>query len=341
MHATLETVLGGLLLVGVALGSACSNDPSNPSDPSALSDLSDRSDPLDPPDRSEPPAARDAAVGVITDVGKPARSDDRHTLPPSRVAATDRVDAAADGGATSPIGLRLPPANALLDYQLGGAYAPPDGVAVVSRDRQEQPAPGLYNVCYVNGFQSQTEDEDFWLDEHAQLVLRDEAGRPVIDPDWDEMLLDIRTPESRAGLLAIVAPWIEGCARAGFAAVEIDNLDSYARSGSRITEAQAVLFMRLLADTAHASGLAIAQKNAAELLGRRAELDTDFAVVEECNHYDECGDFTKVYGDAVLVIEYRRADFDKGCKAFPELSIVLRDQDLVTPAAKAYVYAGC
>jgi hypothetical protein len=278
---------------------------------------------------------------VVTDGGLVASSDAGHTPAPPRVVATGRGDAAVDGEATLPVGLRLPMPNAPLDYQLGGAYTPPHTVAIVSRDRQEQPTPGLYNICYVNAFQSQAEDKDFWLDEHAALVLRDNAGQPVVDPDWDEMLLDIRTPASRAGLLAIVEPWIEGCARAGFAAVEIDNLDSYARSGNRISEAEAVLFMRLLADAAHARGLAIAQKNAAELLGRRAELDTDFAVVEECNRYDECGKFTRAYGDAVLVIEYRRQDFDKGCKAFPQLSIVLRDVDLVTPASKAYVYAGC
>ena len=337
MQVALRMVLAGLLWLGTAFASACSDDPS---DPSELSDLADRSESSDPSDR---PEARDAAVRVITDNGLVVHSDAGHTPAPPRVvvAAPGRAGAAVDGGATLPVGLRLPTPNAPLDYQLGGAYTPPHTVAIVSRGREEKPAPGLYNICYVNAFQSQSEEKEFWLAEHAALVLRDNAGQPVIDPDWDEMLLDIRTPDSRAGLLAIVEPWIEGCARAGFDAVEIDNLDSYARSGNRISEAQAVLFMRLLADAAHRRGLAIAQKNAAELLARRAELDTDFAVVEECNHYDECGNFTRVYGDAVLVIEYRRQDFDKGCKAFPQLSIVLRDVDLVTPASKAYVYGGC
>jgi hypothetical protein len=43
----------------------------------------------------------------------------------------------------------------------------------------------------------------------------------------------------------------------------------------------------------------------------------------------------------VLVIEYRRRDFDAGCAAYPNLSIVLRDLDLVTPAGRGYVYRGC
>ena len=49
----------------------------------------------------------------------------------------------------------------------------------------------------------------------------------------------------------------------------------------------------------------------------------------------------RAYGDHVLVIEYRRRDFNAGCAAFPNLSIVLRDLDLVTPADKGYVYAAC
>lgn len=235
----------------------------------------------------------------------------------------------------------LPPANAGLDYQLGEAYAPPVGVGIVSRDREAPIAAGLYNLCYVNGFQAQEAENAFWLDQHPTLVLRDAQGAPVIDQDWDEMLLDVGTAEKRAAIAAIVDGWITGCAEAGFDAVEIDNLDSFSRSGGRLREADAVAMMRLFADSAHAAGLAIAQKNSAELVGRRAEMGTDFAVAEECNRYHECGDYTAVYGAHVLVIEYRRQEFTEGCAAFPELSIVLRDRNLVGPAANAYVYDGC
>lgn len=235
----------------------------------------------------------------------------------------------------------LPPPNAPLDYQLGGAYTPPAGVRIVSRDRSESPAPGLYNICYINGFQAQPDEASFWLTMHPDLVLRDGRGDPVIDPDWDEMLLDPTTADKRMRLTAIVSGWIDQCAADGFDAIEIDNLDTYSRSAGRISQADAVAFMRMLSDRAHAAGLAIAQKNSAEILSRRAEMGTDFAVSEECNRYSECGDFTAVYGDAVLVIEYRRADFTTGCRDFPNLSIVLRDLNLVTPRSGAYVYEGC
>ena len=67
-------------------------------------------------------------------------------------------------------------------------------------------------------------------------------------------------------------------------------------------------------------------------------MGTDFAVAEECNRYHECDAYTTAYGDHVLVIEYRRRDFDAGCAAYPNLSIVLRDLDLVPEGKKGYVY---
>ncbi|MCA9580960.1 MAG: endo alpha-1,4 polygalactosaminidase [Myxococcales bacterium] len=235
----------------------------------------------------------------------------------------------------------LPTANTKMDYQLGGAYSPPSGVGIVSRDRTEAPAEGIYNICYINGFQTQPDEEDFWFDNHPDLLLRNAQGNLVIDPDWDEYILDVRTDAKRAALAAVVGGWIEGCANAGFKAVEIDNLDTYSRSGGLITQDQAVLFMRALADRAHQHSLAIAQKNSAEILDRQLEMATDFAIVEECNRWNECQDFTDVYGDQVYVIEYRRTDFDKGCRDFPNLSIVLRDLQLRGPGHSQYVYDAC
>jgi hypothetical protein len=254
--------------------------------------------------------------------------------------AGDLVDAAQadDGGPLAP-GFTLPPGNAALDYQLGGAYAPPSGVGIVSRDRTEAPAAGLYNICYVNGFQVQPGEEGDWP---ADLILRDNQGQPVIDPDWDEQLLDVSTSDKRTRIADVIEGWIDGCAQAGFDAVEVDNLDTYSRSGGRITQQNAVDFMALLSAHAHRKGLAIAQKNSTELLARRSELGTDFAVAEECSRYAECGDYVAAYGEHVLMIEYRRADFEQGCQAYGAThSIVLRDLNLVPKGAGAYVFEGC
>lgn len=247
--------------------------------------------------------------------------------------------ASATGGAGGEV--VLPTGDARFDYQLGGDYPPPDGVAIVVRDRGAPPAAGLYNVCYVNGFQAQQEDGAWWLDNHPTLVLRDGGGDPIIDPDWDEMLLDTSTPEKREALAVIVGDFISGCGDDGYDAVEIDNLDSYTRSSDLLEEQDAVDFMALLSERAHAAGMAIAQKNATELVARRAEMGTDFAVAEECNRYTECQDYVDGYGDHVLIIEYRKQDFDAGCSDFPNLSIVYRDLELVTPSDGAYLFDDC
>jgi hypothetical protein len=193
----------------------------------------------------------------------------------------------------------------------------------------------------VNGFQVQPGEESWWLDVHPTLVLRDDAGMPIIDPDWDEMLLDVGDADKRDALAEIVGGWLGECATDGFAGAEIDNLDSYTRSQGKLEQADAVAFMALLSPRAHAAGLAIAQKNAVELLGQVSAMGTDFAVAEECNRYDECQAYVEAYGDRVFVVEYRATDFQQGCADFPNLSIVLRDLDLVTPADAGYVFDDC
>jgi hypothetical protein len=251
-------------------------------------------------------------------------------------AATSASDAS---DATSSLEVVLPPPNAGLDYQLGGGYAPPDGVGIVSRDRTDNPAVGSYNICYVNGFQVQPGEEDEW---DADLLLQDENGNVVIDEDWDEAILDVSTDDKRERIAEVIGSWIQGCKADGFDAVEIDNLDTFSRSGDRISEDDAVAFVAKLSEIAHAAGLAIAQKNAVELAARRGEMGTDFVVSEECNAWSECDGYIEAYGPHVLMIEYASEDFDVGCAQYgAEFSLVLRDRNLTTPQNDAYTFDGC
>jgi hypothetical protein len=247
----------------------------------------------------------------------------------------------ATGGAGGAGAVTLPTANVRFDYQLGGAYSPPTGVEMVVRDREAAPATGLYSVCYVNGFQAQQDEDAWWLANHPTLVLRNNGGQPIIDPDWDEMLLDTSTADKRAALAGVVGDWIAGCGASGFMAVEIDNLDSYTRSQGKLSQQNAVDFMALLSARAHGEGMAIAQKNSTEIISRRAEMGTDFAIAEECNRYSECQDYVDGYGDLVFVIEYRQQDFNKGCADFPNLSVVYRDLDLVPAGDGGYLFDDC
>ena len=245
----------------------------------------------------------------------------------------------ATGGTETTV--RLPPENGQFDYQIGGAYTPPEGVVVVSRDREDNPAPDLYNICYVNGFQGQPGDESWWLDQHADLVLHDSNGDPIYDEGWGELILDVTTAAKREALAVIVGGWIEQCAADGFDAVEIDNLDTHSRSDGLIAPSDNVQFMALLSPIAHQAGLAIAQKNSVELLDDADVMGTDFAIAEECARWNECSDYQSVYGNLVFDIEYRDQDFEAACSDYSELSIVRRDVDVTAPGSASYVYDAC
>lgn len=265
----------------------------------------------------------------------------RRLLVPLAVVAFLLTGCAGEAPYDPPGGPQLPPTDAALDYQLGGAYDPPDGVEIVARDRSAASIDGVYSICYVNGFQTQPGELDMWP---SDLLLRNSDGEIVFDPDWpDEAILDTRRTDEIA---AIVGPWIRACAADGFEAVEFDNLDTYTRTDGALTRSDAVALATRLTDIAHEVGLAAGQKNAAEdapLLRDRAGFD--FAVVEECAAYDECAAYSAVYGENVLAIEYSdtlpRPWAEVCADPATPASIVLRDRDLVTPANPDYVFDLC
>lgn len=217
------------------------------------------------------------------------------------------------------------PVGTDVDYQLGGNRSVPENVGIVVRDREAAPAEGRYNVCYVNGFQSQPNERGFWRRHWALVLKRD--GKPVTDEAWGEWLLDLRTPAKRRDLARIVGRWIDGCAADGFDAVELDNLDSFTRSRGLISRRQALAFAELLVREGHDAGLAVGQKNLAGYDGTR--IGFDFVVAEECGRYRECDAYTDDFGDQVLAIEYRRQDFRWACDRVGDLlPVVLRDRDV-------------
>jgi hypothetical protein len=243
--------------------------------------------------------------------------------------------------------VQLPPVNGQFDYQIGGAYKPARSVAIVDRDRGSHPARGVYNICYINAFQSQAESQHWWRTHHPNLLLRRANGHAVEDPGWPgEFVLDVGTAHKRAALARIVGRWIDGCAHKGFQAVEPDNLDSYSRSHHLLTLADDLRFAELLVARAHADGLAIAQKNTAELRSRgRHQAGFDFAIAEECQVYSECSAYTKVYGRHVIEVEYTdngRRYYRRACAARGKaISILLRDRNVLPRGRKGYVYQSC
>ncbi|MEU0935396.1 endo alpha-1,4 polygalactosaminidase [Embleya sp. NPDC005971] len=249
-------------------------------------------------------------------------------------AASTTTAANANAGA-----ITLPPTHAGFDYQIGGAYAPPTGVRVVTRDHGATPAPGLYNICYVNAFQAQPKAEGDWP---ADLLLRRSDGSIVYDGKWKEALLDLRTPDKRTAVAAKVNALVDECASKGFQAVEPDNYDSYTRSEGLLTDDNARDYITLLSAHAHRRGLAIAQKNTSDLAEHRTALGLDFAVAEECGEWKECNDYTKYFGNNVIVIEYTAKGMANACSKWGgQLSIVRRDLDVSPIGAGKYLRKTC
>ena len=119
---------------------------------------------------------------------------------------------------------------------------------------------------------------------------------------------------------AKVNGWIDGCAAAGYKAIEPDNYDSYTRS----------------------ENLAIGQKNTVELAGARQSVGLDFAVAEECGQYDECGEYVDAFSNNVIVIEYTDSGRQKTCGEFGStLTIVQRDVDVSVSGTAGYVRKTC
>ncbi|MER5432161.1 endo alpha-1,4 polygalactosaminidase [Streptomyces sp. NPDC002588] len=232
-----------------------------------------------------------------------------------------------------------PPKHVGWDYQINGGYTPPAGVKVVSRDHEDQPAQGMYNICYVNAFQAQEGAEGDWDDD---LLLRDGDGEVVSDEDWNEAILDIRTDAKRKRIAAQVNTWIDDCAAKGFNAVEPDNYDAFTRFGDYLNADQAEAFMKLLSAHAHEKGLAIAQKNTLELASDRTSVGLDFALVEECGEWEECGEFAEAFDDNVLVVEYTAKGLSQACSEWGStLSIIRRDAQVLPKGESGYLRQTC
>lgn len=261
--------------------------------------------------------------------------------------------------ADTTVKITLPPTSGTFDYQLGGAYdaLPADIIAatdastnldIVVRDSEAEPLPGAYSVCYVNGFQTQPDQAELWADD-ADVLLHDGDGDLVVDPDWpDEYIFDPTTEHKREVILDRLGEVIDDCGSAGFDAVEIDNLDTSERFDG-IDEGGAHALARAYVERAHEAGLAIAQKNAAELTGiAHDKLGFDFAVTEECAAFDECEAYTEVYGPHVLEIEYPDTlaeaglDLADACAHDDSAPLtILRDRDLVSSGEDGYIYESC
>ncbi|MFI6334336.1 endo alpha-1,4 polygalactosaminidase [Streptomyces sp. NPDC050535] len=275
------------------------------------------------------------AVKTMSDQDGPSQSSNA----PESTAPSTGSSAGSSPSSANAAAVTLPPKHVRWDYQIGGAYPPPAGVRVVSRDWQDSPAPGVYNICNVNAFLVQEGAADEW---DSDLLLRDDAGKVVYDTDWNEAVLDIRTDAKRQRVAAQVNSWIDTCAAKGYKAVEPDNYDSFTRFPEYLQAGQAKALMKLLSTHAHQKGLAIAQKNTLDLVADRVSVGLDFAVVEGCGEWNECGQFADAFDNNVFIVEYTTKGLSQVCPDWSStLSVIRRDELVVPKGTKGYVHQSC
>lgn len=158
---------------------------------------------------------------------------------------------------------------------------------------------GRHVACYINA--GAWEDWRPDADSYPDGV----KGKPL-DGWLGERWLDIR----RIDVLGpILTSRIAMCSAKGFDGVEFDNVDGYTNpTGFSLTADDQLTFDGWLAAAAHAAGLAVGLKNTLDLADS-LEPSFDFAILEQCFQYRECGRAAPFLdaGKPVLDVEYSLA----------------------------------
>jgi endo-alpha-1,4-polygalactosaminidase (GH114 family) len=146
----------------------------------------------------------------------------------------------------------------------------------------------------------------------------DQFPPDVLGKDYDglpgEKWLDVR----RIDLLApIMRARLDLCKAKGFDAVEPDNIEVYDNdTGFPLTYADQLAYARWLADEAHARGLAIGLKNAADMVADSLPF-FEFAITEDCFDQGWCDQVLPFVaaGKPVFAAEYTDTgvDFPAAC----------------------------
>ena len=240
---------------------------------------------------------------------KPPNTLVNGTCTPPPPPACDPPDTVINGVCTPPKndGMWVPPVNTSWTWWLSkvpSASSLPaqsiidsDGVDTPASTVSAMHSAGKHWICYV--------DVGTW-----------EPGRPdagqfpasvkgnSVSGFASEKWLDIR---ETAILLPIMTQRIQNCADKGADAVEPDDIDGYTNNpGFPFTRADQVAYNKAIAGIVHSFGLAVALKNDGDDVGSLLPF-FDFAIVEQCVQYKECGIYSPFVatGKSVLVAEYQ------------------------------------
>ena len=191
-------------------------------------------------------------------------------------------------------------------------------------------AAGGYVICYFSAGSLENWRPD--VSRFPESVLgRDYTNWP------GERWLDIR---QRDVLAPIFNARLDLAVKKKCDAVDPDNVDGYTnRTGFDISSADQRAFNRWLAKAAHARGLAIGLKNAADLVSDLKDA-FDFAVIESCAAQHACDAYRPFAedGKAVFQIEYRGEveDWGRICRNAKErrFTAILANLELDGAAAR-------
>ncbi len=202
---------------------------------------------------------------------------------------------------------RPPPTTRAWQWQLQGKIDTSVPACVFDVDGFETPA------ATVRALHRQGAAVICYLDVGSWENFRPDAGRfprSVLGRTYEgfpnERWLDIAHFHRFAPILE---QRFQTCARKGFDAVEPDNIAGWEnRTGFPLTAGEQLRFNRWVARRVHALGMSVALKNDPRQV-RPLLRSFDFAIVEQCFQYDECGSYEPFVraGKAVFEAEYELA----------------------------------
>ena len=174
-----------------------------------------------------------------------------------------------------------------------------DGFDVTARTVRQLHQKGRKVICYI--------DVGSWENYRAD---KNQFPKSVIGKRYEgypnENWLDIRKYKLFAKPLK---QRIQMCANKGFDGLEPDNINGYENpTGFPLTGADQIRFNRWIAKVAHSKGLSVALKNDGPQ-AKKLVRNFDYAVVEQCFQYNECGQYVPFvdHGKAVFSVEYELA----------------------------------
>jgi hypothetical protein len=237
------------------------------------------------------------------------------------------------GSGTGPAGASIPghwepaPTTAAWQWQLQGkidigvpaAVYDIDGFEVSKGTVQQLHRLGRKVICYLDVGSWETYRPD------AKRFPKSVIGRRY-EGFPDERWLDVR----RFRLFAKpLKHRFDLCARKGFDAVEPDNVAGWEnRTGFPITRQDQLRFNRWVARQVHARGMAVALKNDGDQADELVD-NFDFAIVEQCFQYEECGPYR-------TFVEHKKPVFEAEYELAPGQFCPEADQIGFSAIAKSY-----